>query len=54
MSSAIEFVVILLTVMVAVLGFGIFATVRFRKVAHTKRLKRHFASKVQDGRPTHS
>jgi hypothetical protein len=54
MTSVVEFVLVLAGVSIAALAAGGFGTYYFRKRAHARRLKRHFASKTQAGRPTQS
>lgn len=54
MAGAVEFIVLLVIVMIGVLGIGGFLAFYLRKRAHARRIKRHFAAKVQTGRPTQS
>ena len=54
MESAIEFILVLLGVSICVLILAGLITANLRKRAHSRRLKRHFASKNQAGRPTQS
>ncbi len=54
MNSAIEFALVLLGVSIPAMVGAAFVAVHLRRRAHARRLKRHFSSKNQPGRPTQS
>ena len=54
MTSTVEFVLVLFGLLGTALIIAGVVTVQLRKRAHSRRLKRHFSSKNQAGRPTQS